>query len=117
MLIVVENLVSLDRIDDVLALLDKEIIILLQVASEGSHFFPEIQELLFCRLNLEHEGLNPVSRLLEKVVQAFHLGDSLRLFVRNLTREIVPDVVFALSTIEDDFESLHTLSESILVDL
>ena len=117
MLIVVEDLVCLDRRDDVLALLDKEMVVFFQVASERCHFLPEVQELLLRRLNLKHKGLDAVSCLLEEVVQTFYLSDPLRLLVRNLTRECIPDVVFALSTIEDDFKGLHTLRELVMVDL
>ena len=117
MLIVVEDLVFLDRLYDVLALLDKEMVIFFQVASERCHLLPEVQEFLLRRFNLKHKGLNSVSSLLEEVVQTFHLGDPLRLLVRNLTRECIPDVVFALSAIEDDFKGLDTLRELVMVNL
>ena len=78
MLAIIKSLVVLNRLHDLLALLDKEAIVLLQIGPEHGHLLAEVHKTFLSAFNLHHQLFNLVLVLGKELVQSGVISDARR---------------------------------------
>ena len=78
MLAIIKSLVVLDRLHDLLALLDKKAIVLFQIGPEHGHLLAEVHKTFLSTFYLHHQLLDLVLILGKEVVQIGVISDARR---------------------------------------